>query len=470
MPADPRYFSARAIISSLKRSTLACPPERFRNEIALNRKTAFRAGEGGKVRILIVGSGGREHALAWKLAQSPLVEEIQVAPGNGGTAGWRNVPIAAGDVEGLIRHARKEGLDFVLPGGEESLALGITDACREAGLACFGPDRYAAGLESSKLFAKEIMEEAGVPTAGYSVFRDYAGAAAALERCSLPVAIKADGLAAGKGVVVAGSKEEALRALDDFLRKRTLGRAGETLLLEEGLQGEEVSLLAFCDGEKALPLPSARDHKRAFDGDAGPNTGGMGAYSPAPALPDEKAGELCALVMDPVLRLLRARGHPFKGVLYAGLMFTAEGPRVLEYNARFGDPECQPLLLRLESDLAEIMQACLEGRLELSSLRFNPHPAVCVVLAAEGYPGEYLRDLPISGLPEPEKGDRVLAFHAGTRLAGDRLLSSGGRVLGVSCLGPSLERARLEVYAALEKIRMPHSFFRRDIAAGGREP
>ncbi|MDR2745563.1 MAG: phosphoribosylamine--glycine ligase [Desulfovibrio sp.] len=442
------------------------------------------------MRILIIGSGGREHALAWKLAQSPLVSEIHVAPGNGGTALMekesavdaaavqagrasktpvRNIPLEAGDIPALVRYIQKERVDFVVPGPELPLVNGISDACAAAEIPCFGPDRHAARLEGSKIFAKEIMRASGVPTADYAVFSAYNEAAAYVKAADKPLVIKAEGLAAGKGVVVAGSKEEALLALDDMLNKKTLGQAASRVLIEETLQGEEVSLLAFCDGERAVPLPSAQDHKRIFDRDQGPNTGGMGAYSPAPILPDEDLDAVCGLVITPILRTMKARNHPFTGVLYAGLMFTGAGHsgiRVLEYNVRFGDPECQPLLLRLESDLLAIMLACVKGGLRETAPVYRPEKALCVVMSAKGYPGNYARDLPISGIGAAENAG-VKVFHAGTRLERGQLVSSGGRVLNVTALGETILEARENAYAAVQRIHMPDAHYRTDIGAKG---
>lgn len=423
------------------------------------------------MRVLIIGSGGREHALAWKLSQSPRVKEIHIAPGNGGTAKWINVNIQADDIPALLQYAQEQRINFVVPGGETSLVLGITDACNKAGIPCFGPDTYAAQLEGSKVFAKEIMRESGVPTAVYSVHNSYASAAEAVKQHGAPIVVKADGLAAGKGVVVASSVEEALDALDSMMCKGSLGTsAARQILLEDTLSGEEISLLAFCDGEKAVPLSSAQDHKRAFDGDTGPNTGGMGAYSPAPLLPDAAAEAACDLAITPILQTLKAKGHPFKGILYAGLMFTEQGIMVLEYNVRFGDPECQPLLMRMEGDLLEVMEACVEGRLDSVRLKFRQEDAVCVVLASEGYPGSYKKGAPINGIESAEGValGQVVVFHAGTQKQDDgKIVSSGGRVLGVTALGNGLGEAQRLAYAAIDKIHMKKSFFRRDIAAKG---
>lgn len=418
------------------------------------------------MRLLIVGSGGREHALAWKLAQSPLVESISIAPGNGGTGeAGQNVNIAADDIPGLVQFAKKEKIDLVVPGPELPLTLGIADAMEKEGIACFGPDSYCAQMEGSKSFAKSIMAKAGVPTASAKTFTDARAARNYVLAGPEKAVIKADGLAAGKGVIVAKNRDEALSAIDSMLSKKNFGSAGSKILVEEMLEGEEVSLLALCDGDTATPLPSAQDHKPAYDGDKGPNTGGMGAYSPAPLLPDKKLEEMADLVIRPILRALKESGHPFKGILYAGLMITKDGPKVLEYNARFGDPECQPLMLRLESDLAKHMLACCQGKLKEEKISFRPEPAVGVVLAAEGYPGKYARGMPVSGLEEAEKTAKV--FHSGTIKDESGVKSAGGRVLCVTALGNNLAEAKNNAYAAMVKIRMPQSRCRKDIAYKG---
>lgn len=421
------------------------------------------------MRILVIGSGGREHALVWKLGQSPSVTEILVAPGNGGTAaeGARNVPVAADDMDGLVDLARREKVDLVVPGPELPLTLGIVDRMREAGIPCFGPDAYCARLEGSKAFAKDIMRRAGVPTAACEIFTDVDKARAYVEAKGAPLVIKADGLAAGKGVVVARTTEEALEAVEDIMRRRAFGAAGDQVVIEECLIGEEASFLCFCDGKTAIPLPSAQDHKAVFDGDKGPNTGGMGAYSPAPVLPDAEAQRMADLVARPILRELAADGHPFVGILYAGLMMTADGPRVLEYNTRFGDPECQPLLMRLEGDLPSVMLACVEGRLDPASLSYTPRTALGVVVAAKGYPGSYPKGMPIAGLDEADALPGVKVFHSGTSLKDGKIVSNGGRVLCVTALGDTLAEARDAAYAALKKIAMPDSQYRSDIGQKG---
>lgn len=420
------------------------------------------------MRILVVGSGGREHALVWKLKQSSLVEEIFVAPGNGGTASLAvNIPVKDSDVAGLVDFARERRIDLVVPGPELPLTLGVVDAMSAAGIACFGPTAACARLEGSKAFAKEVMDAAGVPTAAYGVFTEPGRARDFVLAHGAPLVVKADGLAAGKGVIIARTEAEALDALDAMFTDHRFGEAGHTVVVEEFLEGEEVSLLCFCDGLTALPLPSAQDHKAAFDGDQGPNTGGMGAYSPAPVLPDAELERLTGLTVRPVLRLMAERGTPFRGILYAGLMMGAAGPKVLEYNVRFGDPECQPLLMRLESDLADLMLAGARGELASRRLVLRPEAALGVVVAADGYPGDYPRGMVIEGLDEAEAVPGVRVFQAGTRREGRRLLASGGRVLCVTALGADLAAARDRAYQGVERVRMDKSRFRRDIGVKG---
>lgn len=419
------------------------------------------------MRILVIGSGGREHALAWKLGQN--AEAVFVAPGNGGTeaGNTRNVPLAVDDLDGLVDFCRRERIDLAVPGPELPLTLGITDRLTAEGIPCFGPDAYCARLEGSKSFAKEVMAAAGVPTATCAVFTDAAAAREHIARSAAAPVIKADGLAAGKGVVVARTTGEALEAVDAMLESRAFGAAGARILLEERLDGEEVSLLCLCDGERAVPLPSAQDHKAAWDNDEGPNTGGMGAYSPAPILPDDRLEALADVAARPVLRELARRGHPFRGVLYAGLMMTPDGPRVLEYNVRFGDPECQPLLMRLESDLAALMLDCVHGQLDPAALSWSDKTALGVVLAARGYPGVYPKGMPIAGIAAADALPDVKVFHSGTRVEGKNIISAGGRVLCITALGDTLADAQARAYVALKKLRMPDSFYRHDIGAKG---
>jgi phosphoribosylamine--glycine ligase len=426
--------------------------------------------EYNSVRILIIGSGGREHALAWKLNQSPLKPELFIAPGNGGTAlEGENIPVSETDIQGLMNVIVEKRIDFVIPGPELPLVNGIVDACETIGVRSFGPAAYAANLEGSKAFAKTIMREAGVPTADFAVFRDYAAAVSYVRSRPLPLVIKADGLAAGKGVIIAHSLEEALAALNLYMNERVFGVAGECVVVEDCLIGEEASFLAFCQGDTVLPMPSAQDHKAAYDGDTGPNTGGMGAYSPAPILPESRYPEIVDLVFRPMLAAMKARGCPFSGILYAGLMMTSEGPKVLEFNVRFGDPECQPLLMRLESDLLEVMLACAEGRLADCSLSFSKQTGLCVVLTAKGYPTAYPRGMVIEGISRAEATapGNVKVFQAGTKLDGRQLISTGGRVLGVTALGDSLAQAQQRAYAAVGHIHMTNCHFRRDIGNKG---
>ena len=420
------------------------------------------------MRILIIGSGGREHALAWKLGQRPDVTEVFVAPGNGGTAGIaENVPVKDSDIPGLVALAREKGVDLVVPGPELPLTLGVVDAMKEAGIPCFGPVAACARLEGSKSFAKEVMQAAGVPTAAAGVFTSRAEADAFVAAHGAPLVIKADGLAAGKGVIVAMTDEEVKAALDLMFENSTFGDAASTVLIEEFLKGEEVSLLCFCDGKTAIPLPSAQDHKAVFDGDKGPNTGGMGAYSPAPILPDDRLDAMADIVARPILAEMARRGTPFTGILYAGLMMTEDGPKVLEYNVRFGDPECQPLLMRLKNDLADIMFACIEGRLDTVSLNIEERSALGVVLTSAGYPGSYPKGMPISGIDEAEKLDGVQVFQAGTREENGQILANGGRVLCVTALGSDLKEAQKRAYEGMSRLSMENSQFRSDIGLKG---
>jgi len=424
------------------------------------------------VRILVIGAGGREHALVWKFRKNPE-NTVFAAPGNGGTAACaQNVHIAANAITELVDFARREKIGLVVPGPELPLTLGVTDAMNRAGIPCFGPDAYCAQLEGSKSFAKAIMAEAGVPTAACATFTELEAAKDYVRKQGAPLVIKADGLAAGKGVVVAQSIGEALTALDEMMEQKIHGAAANTVLIEECLVGEEVSFLCLCDGKDVLPLPSAQDHKAVFDGDLGPNTGGMGAYSPAPLLPDQQLERMADLVVRPVVQTMAKRGHPFVGILYAGLMMTVDGPKVLEYNVRFGDPECQPLLLRLKSDLAKLMLACIEGRVAREELIYTRDSALGVVLCARGYPGAYHKGMEISGLEEFKedtagKDAGVVVFHSGTVGQEGKIFSSGGRVLCVTALGNSLAAAQHNAYAALQKIRMPDGFCRQDIGAKG---
>lgn len=418
------------------------------------------------MQVLVIGSGGREHALADKLSQSHMVERVYVAPGNGGTFG-QNVSIPVDDIHALVDFARSHDIGLVVVGPELPLTLGVADAMKAAGIPVFGPDRHCARLEGSKSFAKAIMARANVPTARSEVFTDAESALAYARKIGGPLVVKADGLAAGKGVVVGGDLNETLAAITGMFDGSLLGSPVEKILLEEKLEGEEVSLMCLCDGLFAAPLPSAQDHKAVFDGDSGPNTGGMGAYSPAPVLPDATLQEMTNLVIRPILRELAESGHPFHGVLYAGLMITRDGPKVLEYNVRFGDPECQAILPRMESDLAAHLLACANGSLASETLRFSPQSSLGVILSARGYPLHYPRGLPVTGLEDAGRDDGVKIYHSGTKKTIDGIQSSGGRVLCVTALGDSLADAQRKAYTALRKIRMPQSHYRNDIGNKG---
>ncbi|MBI4806148.1 MAG: phosphoribosylamine--glycine ligase [Desulfovibrio sp.] len=420
------------------------------------------------MNVLLVGSGGREHALAWKLSQSPLVTKLYTAPGNGGTAlVCENVPLADTDVPGLVAFAKANSIGLVVAGPEAPLVAGLTDALTEAGIHCFGPDAYSAQLEGSKAFAKDIMRLSGVPTADYQVFTEHQAAREHILARPVPMVVKADGLAAGKGVVVAKTREEALEALDDMMVRRVFGPAGDKVVVEDCVVGEEASFLAFCDGETVVPMPSCQDHKAVGEGDTGPNTGGMGAYCPAPVLPDTEWERMAALTITPIVRTLAEKGHPFKGILYAGLMMTKDGPSVLEYNVRFGDPECQPLLMRLDSDIAQVMLACAKGELKPSMVSWSQRTALCVVVAAKGYPGTYPKGMVIQGLDKAEETEGVKVFVAGASLDNGVLKTSGGRVLGVTALGDSLAQAQANAYAAVDKVFFENAYIRRDIGAKG---
>ncbi len=418
--------------------------------------------------ILVVGSGGREHALCWKLAQSPQVKKIFIAPGNGGTAELgTNVDIKADDLPSLLAFAKKYSVGLVVIGPEQPLVLGLADALASEGISCFGPNSYAANLEGSKVFSKTVMQAAGVPTAPFVVMDDFAKAKAYVQEKGAPLVIKADGLAAGKGVIVAQSTEEAVCALEEMMLQKAFGQAGEQVIIEEALVGEEASFLAFCDGKSYALLPSSQDHKAIGEGDTGLNTGGMGAYSPAPVLPLEDHEKIAKLCIQPILDYMQAKGQPFKGVLYAGLMFTASGVQVLEYNVRFGDPECQPLLMRLETDLLDIMLACVSGTLDTIQLVSTPKTAIGVVMAAKGYPASYSKGMEISGIAEAEKLANVQVFQAGTTKKEGKILVSGGRVLCVTALADGLKSAQKLAYKAVQCIDFNDSYYRRDIGNKG---
>jgi phosphoribosylamine--glycine ligase len=419
------------------------------------------------MNILIIGEGGREHALAWKLKQSARADRVFVAPGNAGTAqDAENVDISSTDIARLVRFAQENKVGLTIVGPEAPLARGAVDAFKEAKLKVFGPTKGAAELEASKVFCKNLLRRADVPTADYHVFRNVDHAATYLSgRDDVPVVVKADGLAAGKGVFVCANRAEAIDAVKRIGRLREFGDAGNQIVIEERLDGQEASVLAITDGRTIVTLPAAQDHKRAFDGDTGPNTGGMGAYCPAPLVTPEIMHFIEEHVLVPTVHAMKRSRRPFAGVLYAGLMLTHQGPKVLEYNVRFGDPECQPLLMRLQSDLLDILEATVDGRLdEIEPLRWDSRPAVCVVMASEGYPSNYERGIPIRGLEEAAKVPDVKVFHAGTATMDGQVVTSGGRVLGVTALGNSIPAAKLQAYTAVKHIRWKGGWCRKDIS------
>jgi phosphoribosylamine--glycine ligase len=418
------------------------------------------------MKVLVVGGGGREHTLVWKLKQSPQVKGLYCAPGNGGIAQCaRCVPIPAEDIAGLVQFARREKIGLTVVGPEAPLCAGIVDAFKQAGLRIFGPSKCAARIEGSKVFAKELMTRYDVPTAPYQIFDDPEQAAEYVKRVRAPIVVKADGLAAGKGVMVCDTEQEALDAIARTMRRRAFGEAGSRILVEKRLDGEEASVLAFVAGESFVLMDSSQDHKPVFDGDTGPNTGGMGAYSPAPVV-DEAAWErIRTEIFERIARGMAADGLDFRGVLYAGLMMTDEGPQVLEFNVRFGDPEAQALLPRLEDDLVDVLQSVIDGTLEAVELCWASTAAVCVVMASAGYPGSYEKGKAITGLEDAEADPDVVIFHAGTKLEGDRLVTAGGRVLGVTARGRTLESAIETVYNAVEMIQFEGAHYRTDIGA-----
>ncbi|WP_110602562.1 MULTISPECIES: phosphoribosylamine--glycine ligase [Salinicola] len=420
------------------------------------------------MKVLIIGGGGREHALAWKVAQSPQVETVFVAPGNAGTArepGLTNVAIDVMESEALIAFARDNAVELTIVGPEAPLVAGVVDAFQAAGLAIFGPSEGAAQLEGSKAFTKDFLARHAIPSADYQTFSDVTPALAYLEQMGAPIVIKADGLAAGKGVVVAMTEAEAEAAIRDMLEDNAFGDAGARVVIEEFLDGEEASFIVMVDGEHVLPMATSQDHKRAGDGDTGPNTGGMGAYSPAPVVTESVYRRIMDEVILPTVRGMASEGHPYTGFLYAGLMIDAEGaPKVIEYNCRFGDPETQPILMRLKSDLVALCQAALARQLDQVECEWDSRAAVGVVLAAEGYPGSYRKGDEITGL-EAADAAGCKVFHAGTRMSDDgRVVTSGGRVLCVTALGETVGAAAAQAYAGLDVVRWPGAEYRRDIA------
>jgi phosphoribosylamine--glycine ligase len=417
------------------------------------------------MRILVVGGGGREHALCWAIAASPLCTKLFCAPGNAGIAQVAEcIDVAAEDVAGQVALAQREKIDFVVVGPEGPLVAGLADRLSEAGIKVFGPSARAAQLEGSKGFTKELCRRHNIPTAEYAGFTDLAQAEAYITSVGAPIVVKADGLAAGKGVMVAETVEQALDAVRDMLGANRFGAAGASVVIEEFMEGEEASFFALTDGEHALPLAGAQDHKRAFDGDTGPNTGGMGAYSPAPILDAAMVERAMREIVLPTVRGLKAEGMPYKGVLYAGLMIGPKGPRLVEYNCRFGDPECQVLMMRLKSDILPALMACADGGLDHFDLRWSDEAALTVVMAASGYPDAYEKGSEIKNLEAAGEVEGVEIFHAGTKLDGKRVLANGGRVLAVTAMAPTVEEARSRAYRAVDRIDWPGGFCRRDIA------
>lgn len=420
------------------------------------------------MKVLVVGQGGREHVLAWKLGRSPHVDEVFVAPGNAGTAlDATNVNLMTSDTPGLVRFATEQKIDLTIIGPEAPLVAGLADTLREAGLLVFGPNRAAAELEGSKAFSKQFMHKHGVPTAEFRVFENPRDAFSYLEeRPNIPLVVKADGLAAGKGVFVCSGSGEALEAVKEIGVKRAFGEAGGRIVIEERLTGQEASILAVVDGKTIIPLDTAQDHKPAYDDDRGPNTGGMGAYSPAPIVTPEMMDTIIDKILVPTVHGLSKIGRPFNGVLYAGLMLTAQGPRVLEFNVRLGDPEAQPVLMRLKTDLFELLHAAAKKELaEFPPLQWDPRPAVCVVMASEGYPGDYEKGHMIRGLEAAGAQDDVKVFHAGTKQQADgTIVTDGGRVLGVTALGDDLSDAKFRAYQAVKPIRWDGGWCRKDIS------
>jgi len=416
------------------------------------------------MRVLVIGSGGREHAFCWKISQSPLVTSLYCAPGNPGISKHAEcVDIKVSDIEGLLRFARAEEIDLTVVGPEQPLALGIVDRFNEENLSIFGPTQAAAELESSKVFSKNLMKKYNIPTAFYSTFTNFEEAVSWVKEVKAPLVVKADGLASGKGVIICRSEKEAIEVLDDIMRRKIFGDSGDSVVVEEFLQGEEVSFLAFTDGEKVIPLVSSQDHKALLDEDKGPNTGGMGAYSPAPVITPELSKTIMERVMVPAVRALAREGKPYKGILYAGLMINGDDFKVLEFNCRFGDPEAQPLLMRMRSDIVPILQAISGKGLSDEKIEWKDEASVCVVMSSRGYPGDYKKGLSVEGIDRAEDTGDVVVFHAGTREEGGKIVTSGGRVLGVTALGDTIPEAINLAYEAVGKIDSDSLYYRKDI-------
>ena len=418
------------------------------------------------MKVLVIGGGGREHALVWKVSQSPRVKKIFAAPGNAGMAQLAEcVPVKAEDIAGLLAFAKAQAVDLTIVGPEGPLSMGIVDEFQKAGLRVFGPAKNAAEIEANKAFTKDLMRKYRIPSAEYGTFSDRAEAEAYVRSKGAPIVVKAAGLAAGKGVVVAETVEEAVSALDLIMTRKVFGRAGDVVVVEECLKGEEASFMAFTDGRTVVPMASSQDHKRVFDADKGPNTGGMGAYSPAPVVTKQIEKQVMDQVMNPTVRAMEKEGRLFKGILYAGLMIHNGEAKVLEFNARFGDPETQPIMARLDSDLVDIIEAILENKLAAVPITWKADSAVCVVMASGGYPGNYEKGKEIRGLDKAADHKSVMVFHSGTALRDGKVVTDGGRVLGVTGLGPSVAAAIDNAYAGVREITFEGAHYRRDIGA-----
>ena len=416
------------------------------------------------MKVLVVGGGGREHALVWKIARSPRVSKIYCAPGNAGISGQAEcLDISANDVDGLAKFALEKKIDLTIIGPEEPMVKGLADRFEQEELHVFGLTAGAAQLEGSKVFAKELMRDNGIPTADFAVFSDPGEAKAYIERKGAPIVVKADGLAAGKGVFPCRTPEEALSAVDQIMVERIFGDAGDRIVVEAFLEGEEASFLAFTDGETIVPFPSSQDHKAIFEGDKGPNTGGMGAYAPAPVVTPELHDRIMDRIMRPTVRAMKEKGYHYIGVLYAGVMVSGGNINVLEFNVRFGDPEAQPLLMLLKSDLVDIVEAAARGKLNEIPVEWEPKATVCVVMASKGYPGSYEKGFPITGIEKADEAKGVKVFHAGTSLKDGKVVTSGGRVLGVTAMGDDVKSAIEKAYGAVECIRWEGVYYRRDI-------
>jgi len=416
------------------------------------------------MKVLVVGGGGREHALVWKLADSPMVDRLFCAPGNAGIAEQAEcVDIAATDLLALRKFARENAIDLTVVGPEAPLVKGIVDAFEPAGLRVFGPSREAARIEGSKVFAKQLMERHGIPTARFRVFNAAERAKSYIEMVGVPIVVKADGLAGGKAAIVCETLKDAYEAVDRIMVRKEFGDAGAQVVVESCLEGEEASMIAFTDGRTIAVMPSSQDHKRAYDNDEGPNTGGMGAYSPAPLITDELATQIEREILVQAVHAMNREDKPYRGALYAGIMVTRDGPQVLEFNCRLGDPELQPLIMRLESDLMPILLGTLDGTLEDVNIRYDPRPALCVVMASGGYPMGYQKGFPIEGLEDVAKMDDVMVFHAGTALEDGHIVTNGGRVLGVTARGETIREARDRAYEAVSKIHFERAHYRTDI-------